>query len=155
MNRRILAFLLGALCAACAQLTPEQRAEIELLRTQVAQAESGIRTHVAEIEQAKKDFAAGRLTQEQLAGLVLKSQEQVADLQKLGQAALVKARDLEKQGVPQWQTALETLWPTILGVVGAVVVAKQGDKKAVLDAVAKVTEIRGPIDARKGAPPKA
>lgn len=150
--------LIGSLVcfASCAQLTPEQQAELATMRQQVLAAETGIRAHAQDLEQARKDFASGKLTQEQLNGLVIRSQEQVAALIATAQAASAKVADLQRQGVPPWQTIWEGgIGQIAISLAGAWLLAKQGDKGAVEKAVARVTEIRGPIEARKGSAPKA
>ena len=155
--RPIFLIVFSLLVGACAQLTPEQQAELSSLRAQVLSAESGIRSHAADLEQARKDFAAGKLTQEQLTALVVKSQEQVESLTKVAQTASAKIAELQKQGVPPWQSFWEAGGrELVIGLGGAYLLKKQaeGDKKAVDASVAKVTEIRGPIEARKGLPPK-
>lgn len=149
--------LVGSLVflCSCAQLTPEQQAELTTMRQQVLAAETGIRAHAQDLEQARKDFAAGKLTQEQLNGLVMKSQEQVATLIATAQAASAKVADLQKQGVPPWQTIWEGgLGQIAISLAGAWLLAKQGGKGAVAEALAKVEQIRGPIEARKGLPPR-
>lgn len=152
-----LAIPLLLLLCSCAQLTPEQQAELNTLRAQVLSAEAGIRSHAAELDQARKDFAAGKLTAEQLSALVVRGQEQVAVLVQTAQAASAKVADLAKHGIPPWQSFWEAGGRELLIAAGGAWILrnqKQGDEKAVAIALTKVIEQRGPIDARKGAAPK-
>lgn len=150
--------LVGSLVflASCAQLTPEQQAELATLRQQNVAAMQKGQELTAELEQARKDFAAGKLTQEKLTDLTLRTQEGIDAARRAYEETAKKMADLQKQGVPPWQT----LWDGGLGQIaislaGAWLLAKQGDKGAVQAALAKVREERGPIDARKGSAPRA
>lgn len=150
--------LVGSLAfvASCAQLTPEQQAELATLRQQNVAAMQKGQELTAELEQARKDFAAGKLTQEKLTDLTLRTQEGIDAARRAYEETAKKMADLQKQGVPPWQTLWEGgLGQIAISLAGAWLLAKQGDKGAVQAALAKVREERGPIDARKGSAPKA
>jgi hypothetical protein len=150
-----LTILLAVLLCACAQLTPEQQAELSTLRAQnLAALEKG-QALAHDLAQARQDFAAGKLTQEKLADVTLRATEGIAEARKAYEDTARKAAELQKQGVPPWQTIWEGgLGQIAISLAGAWLLAKQGDKGAVKDALAKVREERGPIDARKGTAPK-
>lgn len=150
--------LVGALvfCASCAQLTPEQQAELATLRQQNVAAMQKGQDLAAELQQAREDFKAGKLTQEKLTDVTLRTQEGIDLARRAYEETAKKMAELQKQGVPPWQV----LWDGGLGQIaislaGAWLLAKQGDKGAVQAALAKVREERGPIEARKGVAPKA
>jgi len=143
-----------ACCFSCAQLTPEQQAELATTRQQNLAAFEKVHTLTVEIEQAREDYKAGKLTQEKLTDLTIKNQEAIETARKAYEDTRAKMSELQKQGVPPWQTIWEGgLGQIAISLAGAWLLAKQGDKSAVRDAVAKVEEIRGPINARKGSAP--
>lgn len=143
-----------ACCFSCAQLTPEQQAELASLRqANLAAMEKG-QSLTVELQQAREDFKAGKLTQEKLTDLTLRTQEGIDAARKAYEDTRAKMSELQKQGIPPWQTIWEGgLGQIAISLAGAWLLAKQGDKSAVRDAVAKVEEIRGPINARKGSAP--
>lgn len=156
--KHMLTLFLLFLCS-CTTLSDEQRAELQRMSAENTAAATRLQTMAQEIEQARRDFDAGRMTQEQLNGLVLRGQEETTKLTKLIQENAAQASALRAQGVPigqvfweQWGATLTNLG---LSLAGAYVLAKQGDKKAVVEAQEAVRRERGPIDARRGAPPKA
>jgi len=136
-----------ALCVACCDRAPgrdEHAAGIDSAKPAIA----------VEIEQAREDYKAGKLTQEKLTDLTIKNQEAIETARKAYEDTRAKMSELQKQGVPPWQTIWEGgLGQIAISLAGAWLLAKQGDKSAVRDAVAKVEEIRGPINARKGSAP--
>lgn len=146
MRYWILSILLPLL-SACGALTPEQAAELSKLRTEnLAAIEKG-KSLTIELDQARDDFKSGRLTQEKLTDLTLKSNEAMELARKTFEANAAKIAELEKQGVSPFRSIWEGGGRELaIGLAGAWIWKNQkdGDKKAQAEAVGKVMELRGP-----------